>query len=295
MTLTRLLTLIERLVTLVILVASGVYLLVYVYRWEWNRALLSGVFFLAAEFALGTALILRRMRALADQLAERDSASPLVLSQLHRANADRSHPFRWLERTDRMSVFVPVLIGAGAIVSAIAYLVEHLAEATAGHTVDRLLARRLGTLAPHRRQLAPDRYAGSMAISRRTFARLVVAGIGVAVVATLGVQLLMDATQSRPDASERPARTTIELRIEDKRPRGSLVDTTNALYAACQRQVPSKPPVTAAVSAAGDGRVRIDLQPGIRRLMARRLTGCLSDATLEYVSAEVVAVRSTPR
>ena len=30
---------------------SGTYLVVYLYRWEWNRAVISGVFFLAAEIA----------------------------------------------------------------------------------------------------------------------------------------------------------------------------------------------------------------------------------------------------
>ena len=49
----------SRLLLVGVLVASGGYVLVYLYRWEWNRALMAGVFFLAAEIALvGAALAL---------------------------------------------------------------------------------------------------------------------------------------------------------------------------------------------------------------------------------------------
>ena len=35
----------------------GAYVFVYLYRWEWNRALFAGVLFVAAEVALGLARV----------------------------------------------------------------------------------------------------------------------------------------------------------------------------------------------------------------------------------------------
>ncbi len=46
------------------LVASGVYMVVSLNRWEWNRALFFGLIFLIAEVALATGLVLRRLARL---------------------------------------------------------------------------------------------------------------------------------------------------------------------------------------------------------------------------------------
>ena len=54
--------------------------------------------------------------------------------------------FAWLTRTDRTSVFIPVLLGAGAVLSALAWVVERVARATAGRAAEAGLARRLGLL-----------------------------------------------------------------------------------------------------------------------------------------------------
>ena len=54
--------------------ASGAYVFVYLYRWEWNRALVSGVIFLAAEIALLGALILDRVARLGRRLDESTGA-----------------------------------------------------------------------------------------------------------------------------------------------------------------------------------------------------------------------------
>ena len=52
----------QRLLAGIVLVLSGAYMMIYLYRWEWNRAIISGVFFVAAEVALATSMILRRLR-----------------------------------------------------------------------------------------------------------------------------------------------------------------------------------------------------------------------------------------
>jgi hypothetical protein len=131
------------------LAASGGYVLVYVYRWEWHRALLVGILFLAALVGLGTALVLRRLGRLERGLsAGRERSSPQVLQRLHGAPVE-SPPFRWLRPADldRSSVFIPILIGGGVLVSAVAWLVERVAGAAARTGVEEELAGQLRDVA----------------------------------------------------------------------------------------------------------------------------------------------------
>ena len=69
MTAERLVRLVGRLLGLVVLIVSGAYLLIYLYRWEWNRALVAGIFFVSAEVAIASGVILSRLRAIEDHLA----------------------------------------------------------------------------------------------------------------------------------------------------------------------------------------------------------------------------------
>jgi hypothetical protein len=164
---------------LVTLGASGWYVAVYLARWEWNRALMAGVIFLAAELGLLGVLLLDRMARLERRVdehlpAERGRAAgphaagphaagvhatrphatgsrrrepdPRVLARVREAAPSR-RPFAWLDPADRLSVFVPVLLGAGVLLSGVAWVVERLARVTAGGTLDRDLATRLDVLA----------------------------------------------------------------------------------------------------------------------------------------------------
>ncbi len=120
------------------LVASGAYLLVYLYRGEWNRALISGLFFVASEVALIAGLLGRRLGRLERDLGELRREQVMSTSPVRsdeRPDGASDGPvsvFRWLE-PDSLGVFVPVLLGVGAILSALAYVVERLAAvATSG-------------------------------------------------------------------------------------------------------------------------------------------------------------------
>jgi hypothetical protein len=136
----------------VTLVASGAYVFVYLYRWEWNRALISGVFFLAAEVALATLLLFSRMQKMATDTAvvQAELRQQRTLQQL-RANtpAPRDH-FAWINRSSsgQLNVFVPVLLGAGVLMSGLAWCVERLGRLTARPVMEQGLARRLGALTP---------------------------------------------------------------------------------------------------------------------------------------------------
>ena len=135
----------------VTIAASGYYFFVYLTRWEWNRALTSGVILLAAEIALIGALVLDRigrlrMRLEAGPTGRREPRQQVLARIRESAPAPRNH-FEWL-RPERSNVFVPVLLGAGVIVSGIAWVVERIARATAGKSMERGLALRLEAIAP---------------------------------------------------------------------------------------------------------------------------------------------------
>lgn len=135
------------------LAGSGTYLFVYLYRWEWNRAIIAGVFFLAAQMALSTAAVLGRLRAVETAQRQRpDAPSPRVLGHIREAAAPPRDHFAWLRpQSERLGVFVPILMGAGFVLSGLAWLVERIARSTAAPRLEHGLAVGLGALA-----LPPD-------------------------------------------------------------------------------------------------------------------------------------------
>ncbi len=129
------------------LLASGVYVFVYLYRWEWNRAQMSAAIFVAAEIGLIGWLLADRLRKVERRLELTDlDAEHRRLTVIRGSAPPPRVGFAWLARSDRMGVFIPVLLGAGALLSGVAWVVERLARATAGRTAEHGLARRLGGL-----------------------------------------------------------------------------------------------------------------------------------------------------
>jgi hypothetical protein len=297
----RLAARLQRFLAGVVLVLSGGYMLVYVYRWEWNRAILSGLFFVSAEVALAASMILRRLRALEQAATGPDPArGAAVRDQLRSADVERPNPFRWLTSTDgTLPVLVPVLLGAGAILSAIAYVIERVAEATALPALDRRVADRVALLAPPPGGLLAGvpSAAGAAPVADR---RPVTSGVrSLVTVATLGLlgaiggNALVEAAQSRPDPADRPAVTTIELAISHRGAGPPATVTADALWVACRSTLGTLP-VEATVLARGESSAAMVLRPGLGRLGTRRLVGCLEDVRLDLVRADVLHVSSTP-
>lgn len=143
---------------LVTLLATGGYIFVYLYRWEWHRALIVATLFVAAEVAMATALVLRRLGKvqLGLDVGRTREPEPAVLERL-RGNVPRRNPFAWLEPGEgRTAVFIPVLLGSGVVVSAVAWLVERIAGRTAEPVIERRLAGQLTALAFPAGGLVPD-------------------------------------------------------------------------------------------------------------------------------------------
>lgn len=149
----------------VTLLASGAYIFIYLYRWEWHRALFVAIVFVVAEIALATALVLRQLRQVqagADRAGGPRAAAaggpdPMVLQRLRQSPTERDH-FAWLERDlSQFNVFLTMLLGGGAVLSGGAWLLDRLAHRTAGASLDKTLATRLGALGfPSQGLLAND-------------------------------------------------------------------------------------------------------------------------------------------
>jgi hypothetical protein len=136
------------------LAASGAYTFVYLYRWEWNRALMSAAIFIAAEVAVMGSLLSQRLKVISRKLdappaAAAPAPSPAAVlrrERIHAAQPPARVGFAWLSRPEHMNVFVPVLMGAGVVMSGLAWLVERLARATMSPMAERGLAARLDGL-----------------------------------------------------------------------------------------------------------------------------------------------------
>jgi hypothetical protein len=131
---------------------SGRYFFVYLDRWEWNRAIVSGIVFLAAEIGLFGALILSRLARTRTPAPADGSGGghgrpdDRVLARIREAAPPPRRTFGWLDPS-RSNVFIPIVLGAGVVASGVAWLVERLARLTFGRRLERDLADRLAPFA----------------------------------------------------------------------------------------------------------------------------------------------------
>lgn len=279
----------------VVIAASAAYLFIYLYRWEWNRAAIAGIFLVAAEIALAAALILGKLGAIERRLDAREIEPGLqradVLDELDSAPSQPSSAFRWLARSgDDLNVFVPVLMGAGIVLSGLAWIVERFARATARPVLDVSLARRLAPLAlPEGGFLAPVgvRPPAARRVDMGRAIRLAFAALVATSILLLGIDRLGDLTQNRPELDVTGRAATLTLQIADHGWPRSEVAAARALWQACLTTLP--PGFRASGFAqSGSHQVTLLIVPKPGESAQRRLFGCLSDATLDNMSATIV-------
>lgn len=81
-------------------------------------------------------------------MSVRRPPDPAVLARVRQAAPAPTQTFAWLtRRPNDTSVFVPILLGAGVVFSALAWAVERVARLTARPAAENSLARRLDSLA----------------------------------------------------------------------------------------------------------------------------------------------------
>jgi hypothetical protein len=134
------------------LLGSGLYFFVYLYRWEWNRALVSAMIFLAVELALIGLAVSSRLTRLTRAI-QAGPAHPArqarIVDHLRAAPDEPSAAFAWLRSdSSSTSVFIPILMGTGLALSGAAWLVERIGRATARSSADPHLAARMARLGP---------------------------------------------------------------------------------------------------------------------------------------------------
>lgn len=147
------------LVGLAALLGSAGYLFVYIARWQWNRALFSGIALITTLLVMGIGLVLHRLGEVRDALEDRDGGASgpdtALLADLQATRPQRDQ-FAWLrESVEHPNVFITLLLGGGAIVSAVAWLAGKVAEGTTTPQAESKLAERMGPLAFPEQGLAP--------------------------------------------------------------------------------------------------------------------------------------------
>jgi len=271
-------------------VSTGVYLIVYLYRWQWNRALICGVLFVATEVLLIGRLVLQRLRALEDRLDAAAARAPdPVRVRLVETRPPATDRFAWLrESTTRTNVFLPVLLGAGVFASAAAWAVEGLARRTARPAMESALAGDLGRLAfPTGGFLGAAPEAAARQARRKV---LVVAAAGALVIAIwLFIDVLADATQTRPEAVNEEAITLLELHFRGEHAVADPTRNAEALVGACTADF-RRAIDAIGISELGGGRVRVVLDADMGHDASTRLRGCLEDTTIDRVQANVVSM-----
>ena len=197
------------------LVAAGVYTIVSLARWEWNRALFFALVFVAAEVGLAAAMVLRRL-ARVERLVVDAAAADGGARKALRDTRGSQQRFAWLrvDPTDvvgRTNVFITLLVGGGVILSGGAWLHrqagrEHrrpTARAAARprarrHRLPARPARRRGRR-PRPAVARPRRPAGPLVPgprSMKSLAKLAARASPCSSCSVRGVYLLREATMS---------------------------------------------------------------------------------------------------
>jgi hypothetical protein len=275
----------------VVLVASGAYVLVYLDRWQWNRALISGIFFLAAEIAVVASVLLRRLQALEDRLDELHrrplpAEPPAALEAIEASAPPPKNHFAWLG-APRTSVFVPILLGAGVVLSGVATVVERLAGATARPVLEQRLAFRLQPLALPAGGLLGAAGTGTV-LPRPRRGVLLGRAFAAAVAALLlyaSIDVIGDATQTRPDPSTEGMTTTFVLAVRHRDAGRDLAGAVDDLWGGCQLAL--KRQLAHRVEDLGGGRFTLALTPGLGEHALPPVLGCLEDAH-ERMQVDVV-------
>jgi hypothetical protein len=128
----------------------------------------------------------------------------------------------------------------------------------------------------------------------KVFVRRLLVVAALLVLASVGLDALADATQTRPDVHHADRRTEFVLDIEGQHFRQDLHTGATALWATCSATV-SGDLTPEGIVDEGNGRFRFSIVPSLGVHGTERITGCLRDLTVERLRADVVSVRELPR
>ncbi|TDC07167.1 hypothetical protein E1265_34230 [Streptomyces sp. 8K308] len=282
---------------------AAAYLVIYLYRWQWQRTILCGVLLLVVEVMLLGLALLDRVGRLERRLREgdlrheeaRERLRQDILAELRGAPGDhRPAPrFAWLldrrGEIDRTFVFVPVLMATGVALSGIAWLVERVAGATVRPAADRRLAGRLAPLAapPGGPTAGASELPPGPLDTRRRWPR----AAGWLLLALTGLGLfhaLAELTETRPPERGGETATSVLFRVE-----GNDVDGDRAVLVVRQhwercRDATAVPLQRAGLAALDDDLFAATVHPSLSAHDVHRLLGCLEDAAVDRMRLRIV-------
>ncbi|QXJ23241.1 hypothetical protein AGRA3207_004374 [Actinomadura graeca] len=290
---------------------SGAYVVIYLARWEWQRALMAGELLLVGLVVLLAVLGARRLARMEQRLAEliegtarpaEPPARPTAVGPTAHATAPAGEAprFRWLEPDgDAYRVFIPVLLGAGLAVSGLAALVERLATALG----------RGGRAGPAGRVRLPDALtppaggvlAGAADLApprpdRTAWLRAAALALALLLVTALVVDELAERTQDRPDRPVAAAASTVVIEAATRGDTGAATvePLVARLWEYCRGS--TRPYVEGGGAVAlGGGRFALVVRPALGEHALRRLRGCLQDAMIDRARFRVVSADPAPR
>ena len=278
----------------VTLALTGGYLFVYLYRWEWNRAIISGIIFLAAEMAVIGWVLNSKLKELNRQV-DRARADRIV-RHLDASRNRSSRAFDWLSPRDSRLGVRPHPDGSRP---------RHLRSGVAGRVAEpqhggaddgRPPGPQPLPAGPPARRLPrrPGRPPAGPPGARRRAVLTVRAAFGllaVTVVTVLGVLALADATKFEGETEGHGA-TQVLFEVEAKNYHHDLEDAAASLWFACVGAVNWEQ--STAPEDIGDDVYRAAVQPALGEDSRRRFRGCLEDATLDKVRGDVERMETVP-
>jgi hypothetical protein len=274
-----------RVILVCTMLLAGGYTFYYLYYWQWVRAQIAGTLFVATLVIGATWLILGRMKRLERDIADRLDAvrsaawanPPADLADAATIRVGPPSPkpnFPWLApefspprhqalvplallgtsafltAPPRVAVFIPVLLGAGLIVSLVAGLAERTAAAAYAN-------------------LSPARAV-----------RQTLVGLLVAVVALIAVVAgIWWAAHYRPVALGE-GRTELTVQVSSRESTPPAADTVEIVGRYCSRDAIAGVEVLKVEADTPDSAV-LTVSPLLDEEMLRRYGGCLQDAILE--------------
>ncbi|MBT2511616.1 hypothetical protein J7I98_38730 [Streptomyces sp. ISL-98] len=287
---------------------TAVYLFVYLYRWEWQRAVTSGLLLLVVEVFLVATVLVSRLSRLERRLDETEARAEEVQRRLEQSREGAPERFRWLDTRhlgDRNNandtfVFVPVLMATGVALSAAALLIQKIAGATGRAGAERRLAGRLVRLAAPPGGVRADipgideRPAVPPSRPVRTLTRAALGLVG-AVMITVLTFVLADAVQTRQVPVPDSAASTVVFRVEVRSADTGVARDLAArdFWETCRRST----------AAASEHAQLTKLEHGVYAGVVRpalpdhdllRLRGCLMDASANRAQAEVLGEGQAP-
>ena len=293
----------------------GAYTIIYLVRWEWNRAIIAGLFFVAVEIIFVAMLVVERFRRMEARLetlthparvaagpasASLSDVHPEVLGAIHEAAPAPHDHFAWIrDQNTSTNVFLPVLLGAGVLASGLAWVVENVARSALWPVRERHLVERLAALQPPSGGLLGT---PTMPVAVRRSMRRYVRNVGVAVVMVLvlggtaaTIDYVADHTQTRPDVRAADVDTVIELELRGTIAARNPERVIGHLWSVCTgpdvfrlRTLP-----TPDITHQGGGQFHIRVAADVGDHSLARLRGCLNDATIDKVQARVVRATTT--